>query len=164
MAMRAAAVLRGVLGATTLVGGLTWVLLNLHGPRPATDVPAGLVLAAGGLVLLMPHRITLPPFWGLAGPVAAALAGTAGGLASVLARACCAFVFAEARGWPFRWLQRGAVAGDPETARNLGRAARWQVDVPAAAGDLLVWAYAGLLVVVVAVLVRRAAADRAPVG
>ena len=66
------------------------------------------------------------------------------------------------------WVQRGAVADDADTARNLALAADWQVDAIALAGNLLFWAYAGMLVVVGLVLVRRARpahdADRGPVG
>jgi hypothetical protein len=71
------------------------------------------------------------------------------------------FAYVTARGYPFEWLQRGAIAGDPQTARNLAEAARWQIDVTALAANLVFWAYAGLLAVLVAGLVRRALRARA---
>jgi hypothetical protein len=164
----AAAALGWLLGALSLVGGLTWLLLNLHGPHPVVDVLVGAVLTAGGLVLLMPHRIRLPRVAGAAGTGAAALAGTVGGLAVSTSAVCCAFAYVASRGWPFHWLQRGAVAENADTARSLALAADWQVDVVALVGNVLVWAYAGMLVVVGVVLVRRARpardADRGPVG
>ena len=156
---RARGVLRGLLGSLTLVGGLTWLLLNLPGTHPVLDTVVSLVLAAGGLVLLMPHRITLPRrITGLTA-AGAALAGTVAGLAATASQAST-IADVVARGWPFHWLQRGGIADDPETARRIALAADWQVDGVAAAADLLFWAYAGMLVVVVVVLVRRSARER----
>jgi hypothetical protein len=154
------AAMRGLVGACTLVGGLTWLLLNLQAPRPIADLLVGGVLAAGGLVLLMPHRIPLPRRWTAAGMTLAAVAGTAAGLASATEQVCCMFAYATGRGFPFRWLRRGAEAADPETARNLALAANWQVDVIAVAGNLLFWAFVGLLAVATLDAVRRSRRGR----
>jgi hypothetical protein len=155
--VRAAA--RGLLGALTLVGGFTWLLLNLHGTHPVLDSAVGIVLVAGGLVLLMPHRITLPRR--VTGPTAigVALAGTVASLA-VQATQVTSLAYVIERGWPFHWLQRGGIADDPDTARRVALAADWQIDGVALGGDLLLWAYAGMLVLVVVVLVRRATRRR----
>jgi hypothetical protein len=136
-----------LLGALTLVGGLTWVLLNLHGPHGLVDVAVGVVLAAGGLVLLMPHRVQLPGRPTLGGAAVVALAGTATGLLVTAASACCSYAYVVQRGWPFAWLNKGAWGDDAATARLVAASAGWQVDAIALAADLLVFAYAGMLVV-----------------
>jgi hypothetical protein len=153
---RAGALLSGALGAVALVGGLTWLLLNLHGPRIATDVLVGVVLAVGGLVLLMPHRVRLRPARTAAVAVAAAVLGTLAGLAVSAAQLAGMWAYVMARGYPFRWVGRGAQADDPAVARRLAEAADWQIDVVALAGDLLFWGIAGILVVVAVDLVRQA--------
>jgi hypothetical protein len=141
------AVVRGLLGALTLVGGLTWLLLNMHGTHPVLDTVVSLVLAAGGLVLLMPHRVTLPGrITGLTA-TGAALAGTVAGLAATATQAST-LAYVIARGWPFHWLQRGGIADDPEVARRIAMAADWQVDGIALAADILFWAYAGMLILI----------------
>jgi hypothetical protein len=148
------AALSGVLGAVTLVGGLTWLLLNLHGPQVATDLLTGLVLAAGGLVLLMPHRVRLPAVT-LVAAGAAALAGTVAGLVAGAAQTAGMYAYVVARGYPFHWVQRGAVADDPDTARRLAEQTGWQVDVPSLLADALFWGYLALLVAVAVDLARR---------
>jgi hypothetical protein len=131
------------------------VLINLHGLHTVLDSVVGIVLAAGGLVLLMPHRITLPRrITGLTA-VGAALAGTAASLVVTVTQAN-SLAYVIERGWPFHWAQRGGIAEDPDTARRIAQAADWQIDGVALGGDLLLWAYAGMLVLVVVVLVRRA--------
>jgi hypothetical protein len=143
------------LGAVTLVAGLTWVLLNLDGPGPALDVSVGVVLAIGGLILLMPHRLRLPRLGtGLVAGVAAP-AGTAAGLAASSATTGGMYAYVVERGFPFRWVGRGAAADDPDVARRLAESASWQVDVVALGVNLLVWAYVGLIVAAVAVPVFR---------
>jgi hypothetical protein len=143
-----------LLGAVSLVGGLTWVLLNLHGPAPYVDLAAGVVLALGGLILLMPHRIHLPRAAWLTA-AGTGVAGTAAGIASGTANVYGMFAYVVDRGFPFRFLQRGGVADDPEVARRLAATDSWQVDVAALTIDVLVWAYLGLLVFVLIRLVRR---------
>ncbi len=155
----AGAVLRSTLGAVTLVGGLAWLLLNIQGPQVLTDVLVGAVLAAGGLVLLMPHRIRL----GRAeryGAAVTALAGTAAGLLILRAQLGGMYAYVQGRGYPFEWVRRGAVAEDPDTARRLAGTANWQVDVPAVAGGVLFWGYAGMLVLLGVGLARRARRER----
>jgi hypothetical protein len=152
--------LTGMLGAFTLVGGLTWILLNLSAPEPVTDVLVGVVLAAGGLILLMPHRIRLPR---TAAWITAAVTGVAGSAAGVLASSaylCCMFAYVVQRGFPFRWLSRSGVADDPDTARRLAGADGWHADVPTLAMNVLVWAYAGLVVLAVITGIRRLRARR----
>ncbi len=147
----------GVLGAFSLVGGLTWILLNLHSPRPVVDITVGVVLAAGGLVLLMPHRVRLPArtTWAVAG--AAALVGAVAGLAVRSSALGGMYAYVERRGFPFAWLTRGGVADDPDTARQLAATDAWNVNVLPLIGDVFVWAYAGILIFA---LVRRLRHDR----
>jgi hypothetical protein len=159
---RARGALGTLFGALTLVGGLTWLLLNWAGLHAAVDSTAGVIFAAGGLVLLMPHRVRLPGRLTTAAAAGAALAGTLTGLAVGATQACCTFVYATARGYPFHWLQRGAIADDPDTARRLALGADWHADWVALAGDVLFWAYVGLLLVAVAQIVRGSARTRDP--
>lgn len=147
--------LRWLLGAATLVGGLTWGLLNLGAPKMVLDLGVAAVLTAGGLVLLMPHRISLPRRATTLAVVLVALAGTGAGALATEERVCCMYVHVENRGWPFDWAQRGAVAADPDTAQRLAQSADWSVDVLSLGANLLLWAYAGMLLMVIAVLVRR---------
>ena len=157
-----ARILRWLLGGFSLVCGLTWILLTMHGTNPALDTAVGAVLAAGGLVLLMPHRIRLPRRATAAVVTGVALIGTAAGLLAHRGRECCGFAYVEFRGLPFEWLSRGGVADDPDTAHRLARSAGWSPDLVALTADLLLWSYVGLLLTVVAVLVRRA--RRTPSG
>jgi hypothetical protein len=152
--------LRWLLGAVTLVGGLTWILVNLTGPSPLLDMVVGVVLSAGALVLLMPHRIQLPRLATLVAVIGGGLAGTAAGLLAGTEQTCCAFAYVVDRGWPFHWVGRGAVAADPDTAFRLTQDADWQVNLLSLAANLLLWAYVGMLLVVIAVLIRRARGDR----
>lgn len=147
-------------GAVSLVGGLTWVLLNLHSPAPVVDLGTGVVLALGGLVLLMPHRIRLPGAVTGIAAVATAVVGTAAGIAAGATTVCCTYAYVVDRGFPFHWLQRGAVADDPEVARRLAATDSWHVDVAGLTMNVIVWAYLGVLVTALVVLVRRARSPR----
>ncbi|GAA3350278.1 hypothetical protein GCM10020358_75560 [Amorphoplanes nipponensis] len=154
---RAGAAVRGVLGAVSLVGGLTWILLNLAAPRPVTDMIVGLVLTAGGLVLLMPHRVPLPGRATAAATLVAGVGGTLAGLVAQGAQLGGMWVYLVTRGWPSAWLSRAGLGGDPATARQVAEQSGWQVDVVNLAADLYFWAVAGLLVVAAAGVARRAA-------
>jgi hypothetical protein len=147
--------IRFLLGAITLVGGLTWILVNLTGPDPLLDLLVGVVLSAGALVLLMPHRIQLPRPATLVAVLGGALLGTVAGLLAKTEQACCSYAYLTDRGWPFHWAAQGAFAADAATAHRLAQDANWQVNVVSLGANLLLWSYAGLLLVVVAVLVRR---------
>lgn len=153
------ALLRGVLsviGALTLVGGLTWLLLNLHGPQPAVDLLVGVVLTVGGLVLLMPHRVRLPWFVGATGAVVAAIVGPAIGLLMHRTQQCCGFAYVDGRGFPFPLMQRAGAGNTPEAARGAALGSPWQIDLVSLVTDVFFWAYAGLLIVVFVALARRA--------
>jgi len=153
-------VLRALAGGVSLVLGLLWILLTTtQGHVHGTDLAVGLVLTIGGLVLLMPHRIRLPPVATAITVAVVGLGGTAAGLVVRTSQACCMFAYIVDRGWPFHWLERGAVADDPDTAYRLARGAHWDVNVISLAADLVLWAYAGMVLVVIAVLVRRARRD-----
>ena len=152
--------IRWLLGATTLVAGPTWILLNLGSPHMLLDVVVGAVLATGALVLLMPHRIQLPRLATLAAVVGVGLGGTAAGLAAKVEAAGGLFAYFIRRGWPFPWASRGAVADDPDTAYRLARSANWEVDLVSLGANLLLWAYVGMLLVVIVVLVGRFRGDR----
>ena len=157
---RVGAVGRGLLGAISLVGGLTWILLNFDRVEPATDLTVGAVLATGGLVLLMPHRVRLPGRATAAATAGAALGGTVAGSLAVSAQTWGMYAYVASRGWPYDWLARGATADDPETARQLADGSGWQVDAVNLAADLYFWAFVGLLAVAVAGRVRRPGAAR----
>jgi hypothetical protein len=146
--------LRWLLGAISLLAGFTWMLINLSNPSAIVDTLVGCVLAAGGVVLLMPHRIRLPRRATSVAMTVAALGGTLIGLAAGRTT-WSGYAYIADRGWPFHWAQRGAIADDAETARRLTDSADWHVDLVALAGSLLFFAYAGMLLVVIAVLIRR---------
>jgi hypothetical protein len=152
---RAGRLARWLLGAFSLVAGLTWILFTVHGPTAVLDLTVGVVLAAAGLVLLMPHRIRLPRLVTTIVMVMIGIAGTAAGLAHSTERTCCAYAYVLNRGFPFAWVQRAGVGADPATAERLAGGANWTVDLVSLAANLLLWAYAGMLLVVIAVLVRR---------
>ncbi|GID94491.1 hypothetical protein Adi01nite_39030 [Amorphoplanes digitatis] len=153
-------VARGSLGAVSLVGGLTWILLNLDAPRPVQEMLVGVVLAAGGLVLLMPHRVALPGRATAAATAGAAVGGTlAGGLVTGVSVGG-AFAYLVSRGWPFAWLSRGGVGDDRAAAEEAANRANWHIDAVNLVADLYFWAFAGLLVVAAAVVIRRAGARR----
>ncbi|GAA0507801.1 hypothetical protein Ade02nite_49870 [Paractinoplanes deccanensis] len=82
-------------------------------------------------------------------------AGTAAGLAAGKAQLCCMFGYVVDRGWPSSWASRGAVADDPETAVRLARSSSWTVNVLPLLADLLLFSYAGLLLLVIALVMRR---------
>ena len=141
-------------GAVSLVGGLTWMLLNVHGPQPVVDLAVGAVLALGGLVLLMPHRTRLPGCRTTLVAATAGMAGAGAGLAGKAEHLCCMYAFIVERGLPYRWLTRGGIAADPETARALAARDGWHVDVTTLAVNVVVWAYAGILIFAVLRAVR----------
>lgn len=144
--------LRGLAGAVALVLGLTWILLTMHGPGPFRDITVGTVLAAGGLVLLMPHRLPLPARVTTLTAAATATVGALAGLLTERSQTGGMFGYVAARGWPFEWLARGAVADDPQTARAMAEQATWQVDAVNLVTDLVFWGLVGL---VVAALVNK---------
>ena len=150
-------VVRGLLGALTLVGGLTWILLNLGAPRPVTDMIVGVVLAIGGLVLLMPHRVRLPGRATAAATIAAALGGTLAGAVSESTQLGGMWAYLASRGWPFAWVSRAGLGGDAATARQVAEQSSWQVDAVNLAADLYFWAFVGMLLAVAAGLIRRPA-------
>jgi hypothetical protein len=146
---------RGVLGALSLVGGLTWILLTVGAPKPVTDLIVGIVLVLGGLVLLMPHRVPLPGRVTAAVTAAAAVTGTLAGSIAESTGTGGMYGYFMARGWPSTWLSRGGLADDPATARRVAEQAGWQLDAVSLATDLYFWAFAGLLGVTALVLARR---------
>jgi hypothetical protein len=152
---RAGRFLAGLLGAITLVGGLTWILINLQAPEPLVDLATGVVLAAGGLVLLMPHRVRLPGRAAWITGTAAAVLGSAAGLLVHTVQTCCMYAYVEQRGFPFTWLSHSASAADPATARSLALGQSWHVDVPSLVMSGLVWAWAGILVLAIVSGARR---------
>jgi hypothetical protein len=149
-------VLRLAAGQVSLTTGVFWLLMSLPGVHPR-DLFTGAALAGGGLVLLLWRRVPLSGRLALAAAGLAGLAGTAAGLAVRSAALCCMFSYGEGRGWPYTWLGRGAVADSPGEARRLAGAEDWAMtSVTALVADVAVWAYTGLVLIVVSVLVRRA--------
>jgi hypothetical protein len=152
-----------VLGAVSLVGGLTWILLNWGAPRPVTDMIVGVVLALGGLVLLMPHRVQLPGRVTAAATVGAAVGGTLAGSISESTQLGGMWAYLASRGWPSAWVARGGVGGDPATARQVAEQSGWQIDAVNLAADLYFWAFVGLLLVTAAGVARRSTRTPEPV-
>ncbi|MCU7726679.1 hypothetical protein ODJ79_23350 [Actinoplanes sp. KI2] len=150
---------RWLLGALSLVCGFTWILLTVHGTSAAGDLTVGTVFAVAGLVLLMPHRIRLPRLVTTLVMVMVAIAGTAAGLARGTERVSGMYAYIADRGFPVTWAQRGAIADDVDTAERLAHSANWTVDLISLATNLLFWAYTGMILVVIAVLIRRKAGE-----
>ncbi|MGX6602420.1 hypothetical protein ACWKSP_09840 [Micromonosporaceae bacterium Da 78-11] len=152
--------IRALCGAISLVLGLLWILLNTTqgnaGRAHGTDIAVGVVLTAGGLVLLMPHRIRLPRRATAITAGVVGVGGTLAGLTVKSAQLCCMFAYLIDRGWPFHWVERGGVADDSVTAYRLAQGADWDVNYISLLANLVLWAYAGMLLVVIAVLVQRA--------
>jgi hypothetical protein len=144
-----------ILGAVSLVAGLTWVLLHVASPPDWAGIVEGTIIALGGLVLLMPHRVRLPRR--SAGLVAAgaALAGTVVGLLAKSTATCCSFAYSEGRGYPFEWLSRLGTGDSPDTARRVALGAGWEVGVAPLLLNVFVWAYAGILILTLVTLLRR---------
>ncbi|MET8146932.1 hypothetical protein ACIBSW_03930 [Actinoplanes sp. NPDC049668] len=151
---------RGSLGAVSLVGGLTWILLNLGAPRPVQEMIVGLVLATGGLVLLMPHRVALPGRATAAATAGAAVGGTLAGCLVTGVSVGGAYAYLISRGWPFAWLSRGGVGADPAAAQAAADRTNWRIDAVNLVADLYFWAFVGLLAVATSVVIRRAGARR----
>ncbi|MFI5932875.1 hypothetical protein [Actinoplanes sp. NPDC051494] len=140
--------LRTLVGAVTLVGALTWILLNLQGPHPLQDLLVGFVLGLGALVLVMPHRVSLPGRRTAMVTGVTAVVGTLAGLLVETGWMGGAYAYAITRGWPYAWLSKGGVGGDPAAARSLAEASSWQWDVVNLGVDFYIWGFAGLLVAV----------------
>ncbi len=149
---------RWLLGALSLVCGVTWILVTVHSPSAAVDLTVGAVFAAAGLVLLMPHRIRLPRLVTAIVMAMVAIAGAAAGLARGTVRVG-EYAYIADRGFPVAWVQRGAIAEDAATAERLARSANWTLDLISLATNLLFWAYVGMIFVVVAVLIQRKAQE-----
>ena len=107
------------------------------------------------VVLLMPHRIRLPRFATAVTMTATALVGALAGLTSKTTQTCCTYAEFSERGWPFHWAQRSALGDTANEAHLLVKASTWHVDLVALAGTLLVFAYVGMLLIVVTTLIRR---------
>jgi hypothetical protein len=146
--------LRWLLGAGSLVAGFTWMLINVSNPSAIVDGLVGCVLVAGGVILLMPHRVRLPRRATAVVMTVAALVGTVAGL-DAGRTTWSGYAYVADRGWPFHWAQRGAIANDADTARRLTESADWHVDLVALAGTLLFFSYVGLVLIVIAVQIRR---------
>ncbi len=145
-------VARLLLGGAYLALGVAWGLGDA--PR-VTGIVMGVVMAAGGLVLLLTRRFRLP-----ARSLWAVVAGTVllGALAGLTVRSTAMggmYGYTERRGFPFAWLTRGAVADDADAARQAAEAAAWQVGVAPLLGTVVVYAAAGILVLVLALALRR---------
>ncbi|GLY00951.1 MULTISPECIES: hypothetical protein [Actinoplanes] len=121
---------------------------------------AGVLLLAGGLVFVLWRRLTPPVKPVLAAAVAAAVAATAAGTLYASSSVCCMYSYGEGRGWPFFWLGRGASADDPETARLLAEANGWALLPDGLLGNVVVGAYAGMIVMVVISVARRSKSGR----
>ncbi len=145
-------VARLFVGGAYLAVGVAWGLLDV---QRATSIAMGVVMAASGLALLMTRRFTLPtrPLWAVV--AGTTLLGALAGLAVHSAVMGGMYGYTERRGFPFAWLTRGAVAADADAAREAAETAAWQVGVAQLLGNVVVYASVGILVLVLALSLRR---------
>lgn len=112
------------------------------------------MLFVGGLVLLgvawLGHRPGVPGY--VAGGLVAAAGMAVSGI-TVTWSECCLTAFQVRHGWPFAFIARNEGAGE---------AGRWHIDSQHALADMLFWGYAGLLVLVMIALMRRATNPEEP--
>lgn len=144
--------MRLLVGGAYLAIGVAWGLLDA---QRVTGIAMGAVMAAGGLVLLLTRRFRLP-----ARALWTVVAGTVvlGALAGLAVRSMAAggmYGYTERRGFPFAWLTRGAVSDTEDAARQAAEAAAWQVGVAPLLGTVVVYAAAGILVLGIALALRR---------
>jgi hypothetical protein len=102
------------------------------------------MLVIGGVLLISLPRIGAPGLAGYAAGGAVMCAGVLGSALPVNDAGCCMTAFAVRHGYPF------ILAARTEDG------ARWHVDGERLVADLLFWGYAGLIVLVVVALTRRA--------
>ncbi|MBB3097265.1 putative membrane protein YphA (DoxX/SURF4 family) [Actinoplanes campanulatus] len=150
---------RAAIGLISLVLGGFWLVMSPNG-GDLTDAFMGAVVAAGGLVLLLWHRLGLSGRLVSVAAGAAGVTGTLAGLTVYASGICCMFSFGESRGWPLTWLGRGAVADTSDEAIRLARLESWGVYPTDLLIDLVVWAYAGMVLAVLIGLVVRAIRSR----
>jgi hypothetical protein len=152
---------RIVIGAGTVALGLVFLPLGVQDDI-AVDVPFlifATVFTIGGATLLALPRLL--PASGLPERLAGAVVTLAGLLTAGLLpvrQPCCDAAYTYSWGLPLPWATGG---GD---TRGEAAATVWtgpvHVDTVSAVGDVLFWAYAGLLVLVVVGATRRALRDR----
>jgi hypothetical protein len=152
-------ILRITVGQISLTVGLLWLFMSFSSAN-VRDVFVGSALAGGGLVMLLWRRIVLPVRLVAAVSVAAGLVGTAAGLAARSVSTGGMFAWSEGRGWPFEWVGRGSVADDFEQARRQAVAEGWGYDLLRLVVDVSLWAYAGLVLMVLIGLVTRRIRER----
>jgi hypothetical protein len=145
---------RLTVGQGSLTVGLLWLVMSAS-TASVRDVFVGSAIAGGGLVMLLWRRIPLPGRLVAAGSVAAGVAGTAAGLFYRSVSTGGMFVWSEGRGWPFTWVGRGAMADDFDEARRQAIADGWGWDLFRLVVDVSLWAYAGLVLMVLIGLVAR---------
>ena len=147
-----ASVLRLLLGWFSVAIGLMNLMVETDRAGGGPDVgylAFHAVLVVGGLALLAVPQLGRNP--GTPGYLTGGLVAAAGMLVAtvkVTSSECCMTVFDVHQGWPFAVVARDTVPGD---------AGRWHLDGRLLVADLLFWAYAGLLALVVVALARRVA-------
>jgi hypothetical protein len=152
-------IIRLTVGQISLTLGMLWLVMNL---TVAFDrhVFAGFAVTGGALVLLLWRRIRLPVRPVVAGSVVFGLVVTVAGLVVRTVTTGGMFGWFEGRGWPFEWLGRGGLAGSLDEARRVAVADGWGVDVWRLAADVVVWTYAGLVLICLIGLAVRAQKGR----
>ncbi|WP_229075676.1 hypothetical protein [Actinoplanes sp. DH11] len=155
------ALARFAAGSLGLLAGGFWLVMTLLSGDPQA-ASTGALPIGGGLVLLCWDRLRLP-----ARRVAAAVAmiipaGLAAGLAVERTVLGGMFGWFAYRGWPFTWLERGAAADSPAEARRLAEASDWAVEPFRLVVDVVLWAYAGLVLSAGVILLVRALRGRRP--
>ena len=153
-----ARVLLSAAGAAGMIGGLLVLLNELRAAvRTEESLLTGAVATVGGAALIfLPRFGVRPRLAGVVTVVTVAVAGTAGGALRVVESTGGAYAYLVGRGVPFTFVRRGDTGETPTAAKAAALSHPWNRHWDAFAADLVFWALAGVLMVVVVTLVRRA--------
>jgi hypothetical protein len=144
-------------GALGMIVGLLVLLNELRAAeRTGESLLAGAVGTAGGAALILLPRLRLEPgLPGVATATVTAVVGTAAGLARVVESTGGAFAYLVGRGFPFTVLRRGDTGATPGAAKAAALDHPWNPRWDALVADLAFWALVGVLLAVLAALLRR---------
>ncbi|GAA0816721.1 hypothetical protein [Spirilliplanes yamanashiensis] len=149
-------------GALGMIAGLMVLLDQLGSPeRVRESLVAGAVATAGGAALIFLPRLGLRvrPV-GVIATAVVALAGTAASLVQVKETTGGMYAYLVGRGYPFLPLRRGDTGETPGEAQRAALAKPWNFHWTPFLADLAFWAFAGVLLVIVVALVRKAVGRR----
>ncbi|BBH64736.1 hypothetical protein ACTI_14210 [Actinoplanes sp. OR16] len=153
--------IRAVIGATGLLCGGFWLVVNLISGSPQ-DAAVGVTPVLGGLMVLFWDRLRIRSPWVAPVAVAAGLAGAVAGLAVHRVSTGGMFAWIEYRGWPFEWLSRGGLGDDFDEARRIAEASGWSAEPLRLAVDVVLHSYTSLVLIVGLILLLRRLAPKVP--